>query len=47
MLTFTLYRADDYDRSLRLAQIDPAAVISVEETRRPACHGSSHDSRLS
>jgi hypothetical protein len=40
MLTFTLYTADEYDRSRRTVHIDPAAVISVEETeRRPAFGG--------
>lgn len=40
MLTFNLYTADDYDRSRRVVHIDPAAVISVEETeRRPAYSG--------
>ena len=33
MLTFTLYTADDYDnRTRRQVHLDPAAVISVEET---------------
>jgi hypothetical protein len=41
MLTFNLYTADDYNRnSRRVVHIDPAAVISVEETeRRPAFGG--------
>jgi hypothetical protein len=41
MLTFNLYTADEYDnRTRRVVHIDPAAVISVEETeRRPAYGG--------
>jgi hypothetical protein len=40
MLTFTLYTADDYDRSCRVVHIDPCAVIAVEEAeRRPAFGG--------
>ncbi|MHB1421870.1 MAG: hypothetical protein ACYC3I_01480 [Gemmataceae bacterium] len=40
MLTFTVYTADDYDRTRRVVHIDPAAVISVEEDeRRPAFGG--------
>jgi hypothetical protein len=41
MLTFTLYTADDYDRgSSRNVHIDPATVVSVEESeRRPAFGG--------
>lgn len=40
MLTFHLYTADDYERSRRVVHIDPAAVVSVEETeRRPAFGG--------
>ena len=41
MLTFNLYTADDYDnRTGRQVHIDPAAVVSVEETqRRPAYSG--------
>jgi hypothetical protein len=40
MLAFTLYTADDYERSHRLVHIDPAAVVAVEEEdRRPAFRG--------
>jgi hypothetical protein len=40
MLSFTLYTADDYDRSRRQVHIDPVAVVSVEEAeRRPAFGG--------
>ena len=40
MLTFTLYTADDYDRTRRAVHIDPNAVVAVEETeRRPAFGG--------
>jgi hypothetical protein len=41
MLTFNLYTAEDYDNhTRRQVHIDPAAVISVEETeRRPAYSG--------
>ncbi len=40
MLTFSLYTADDYERSRRVVHIDPSAVISVEESeRRPAFGG--------
>jgi hypothetical protein len=45
MLTFTLYTADDYERTRRVVHIDPVAVVAVEEAelgrstcghRRPA-----------
>ncbi|MHB1425101.1 MAG: hypothetical protein ACYC3I_18170 [Gemmataceae bacterium] len=40
MLTFTVYTADDYERTRRVVHIDPAAVVSVEEAeRRPAFGG--------
>jgi hypothetical protein len=39
MLTFTLYTADDYDRSRRVVHIDPSAVVSVEETERRLAFG--------
>ncbi len=40
MLTFTLYTADDYERTRRHVHIDPSAVVSVEEAeRRPAFGG--------
>lgn len=40
MLTFTVYTADDYERTRRQVHIDPTAVVSVEETeRRPAFGG--------
>jgi hypothetical protein len=40
MLTFTLYTADEYDRTTRHVHIDPGAVVAVEETeRRPALGG--------
>jgi hypothetical protein len=40
MLAFTLYTADDYDRTTRRIHIDPAAVVAVEEAeRRPAFGG--------
>lgn len=40
MLTFTLYTADDYERSRRVVHVDPLAVVSVEESeRRPAFGG--------
>lgn len=42
MLTFILYTADDYDRSRRQVHIDPAAVISVEETERRPAYGGYH-----
>jgi hypothetical protein len=34
MLTFELYTANDYDRTRRVVHLDPAAVVSVEETER-------------
>jgi hypothetical protein len=39
-LTFTLYTADDYDRTTRHIHLDPSAVVAVEEAeRRPAFGG--------
>jgi hypothetical protein len=39
-LTFTLYTADDYDRTTRHVHIDPSAVVAVEDAeRRPAFGG--------
>jgi hypothetical protein len=43
VLTFTLYTADDYERSRRVIHIDPTIVVAVEETdRRPAFGGWYH-----
>lgn len=42
MLTFTLYTADDYDRTTRHVHIDPAAVVAVEEAERRAAFGGYH-----
>jgi hypothetical protein len=43
MLMFTVYTADDYDRTRRVVHIDPCAVVSVEESdRRPAFGGWYH-----
>jgi hypothetical protein len=40
MLTFSLYTADDHERSHGVVHIDPIAVVAVEETeRRPAFGG--------
>jgi hypothetical protein len=39
MLTFTLYTADDYERTRRVVHIDPVAVVAVEEAERHPAFG--------